>query len=48
MTEVVIEIERADNGYILRKTRGWTLHDTLVFKTLDEVYEWLKNHMVRD
>lgn len=39
MPEVSIEIEKVDNGYILKKAGGWTLTETFVFSTFNELVE---------
>jgi len=43
-TYATVEISIAENGYILRKSGGWTISETLVFRNLNEVIDWLKNH----
>ena len=39
---VSVEIEKVENGYILRKTRGWTLTETTVHATFEELVTELR------
>ena len=42
--EVTVEIQKVENGYILKQTSGWVgIGETHIFKTLDEVVKRLKS-----